>query len=68
MSDMIVYRAYLLSVSDHIREVRGFKSTDDVSACAEADYMLRGSDLAAVEVYQGWRLVARREKQAQVAA
>jgi hypothetical protein len=68
MSDMIVYRAYLLSASDHIREVRGFKSTDDVSACAEADYMLRGSDLAAVEVYQGWRLVARREKHARVAA
>jgi hypothetical protein len=54
--------------SYHIREVRGFKSTDDVSACAEAVYVLNGSDLAAVELYQGWRLVLRREKHAQVAA
>jgi hypothetical protein len=41
---------------------------DDVSADAEADCMLRDSDLDAVEVYQGWRLVARREKHGQVAA
>jgi hypothetical protein len=68
MNEMVDYRAYLLSTSDHIREVRGFKSTDDVSACAEAVYVLNGSDLAAVELYQGWRLVLRREKHAQVAA
>jgi hypothetical protein len=43
MSEMAEYRAYLLSASDHIREVRGFKSTDDTAACAEADYMLGGS-------------------------
>jgi hypothetical protein len=68
VNEMVDYRAYLLSTRDQIREVRGFKSTDDASAGAEADYMLKGSDLASVEVYQGWRLVARREKRAQVAA
>jgi hypothetical protein len=62
MNEMVDYRAYLLSTSDHMREVRGFKSTDDASACAEANYMLRGSDLAAVEVYQGWRLILRRRE------
>ena len=68
MSEMIAYRAYLLCTSAYIREVRGFKAPDDESACVEADYMLSGSDLAAVEVYQGARMVWRRAKHSQVAA
>ena len=57
MDGMHSYRAYFLSASDHIRKVSAFKSTDDVSACAEADFMLRQSEYAAVEIYDGWRLV-----------
>lgn len=67
MTEMFSYRAYFLTDSDHIRHVSGFKSTDDASACAHADVMLAQSDYAAIEVYQEWRLVLRRERQQQAA-
>jgi|SoiMethySBSTD1v2_1073268.scaffolds.fasta_scaffold187510_3 hypothetical protein len=67
MTDMRSYRAYFLSESDHIREVSAFKATDDVSACLEADVRLGQSEYAAIEVYDGWRLVWRKERQQQAA-
>jgi hypothetical protein len=67
MTEMLLYRAYFLTESDHIRYVTGFKSTDDADACAQADVMLAQSEYAAIEIYQGWRLVRRRERQPQAA-
>jgi len=52
MTAMLSYRAYFLTESDHIRYVRGFRSPDDVSACAQADFMLMQSEYAAIELYQ----------------
>ena len=68
MTEMISYRAYFLTESDHIRYITGLKSTDDASACAQADFMLARSEYAAIELYQDWRLVLRRERQQQKAA
>jgi hypothetical protein len=62
MTAMLSFRAYFLTASDHIRHVAGFEAGDDVSACAQADLMLSQSDYAAIEVYQGWRLVRRSER------
>ena len=67
MTEMLSYRAYFLTESDHIRYVTGFKSTDDASACSQADLMLARSQYAAIELYQDWRLVLRRERQQQAA-
>ena len=67
MTEMLSYRAYFLTESDHIRHVTGFKSSDDTSACAQADFMLAGSEYAAIELYQDWRLVLRMERQQQAA-
>jgi hypothetical protein len=67
MTEMLSYRAYFLTESDHIRYVMGFKSTDGVSACAQAGAMLARSEYAAVELYQDWRLVLRSERQQQAA-
>ena len=36
MSEMLAYRAYFLTVSDHIRHVIGFKSADDATAREES--------------------------------
>lgn len=67
MTEMRSYRAYFLSESDHIREVCAFKAGDDISACLEADFRLGQSEYAAIEVYDGWRLVWRKERQQQAA-
>ena len=67
MTETLSYRAYFLTESDCIRHVKGFKSTDDGSACTHADAMLAQSDYAAIEVYQDWRFVLRRERQQQAA-
>jgi hypothetical protein len=67
MTEMRSYRAYFLSKSDHIREVCAFKATDEGSACLEADFRLAQSEYAAIEVYEGWRLVWRKERQQQAA-
>jgi hypothetical protein len=67
MTEMFSYRAYFLTDSDHIRHVTGFKSSEDASARAHADFMLAQSEYAAIEIYQGWRLVLRRERQQQAA-
>lgn len=67
MQKTIPYRAYFLTASDHIRHVTGFEAADDVSANAQADCMLQRSDYAAIEIYEGWRLVARKERQQEAA-
>ena len=67
MTEMRSYRAYYLSESDHIRDVSAFKATDDMGACLEADFRLAQSEYAAIEVYEGWRLVWRKERQQQAA-
>lgn len=64
---MTAYRAYFLSDSDHIRDVRALQGTSDVSACAEAQFMLLRSDYAAVEIYEARRLVWRQERAQQAA-
>ena len=65
MLEMHTYRAYFLTRSDHIRHVIAFGSTDDDSAGAQADLMLMQSEYAAIEIYQGWRLVLRKERDQQ---
>jgi len=40
---------------------------DDVAACEEADLMLEQSEHAAIEVYQGWRLIWRKDRKQQAA-
>jgi hypothetical protein len=67
MREMNSYRAYFLSASDHIRDVSSFQTIDDASACAEAEHMLKRSEYTAIEIYNGWRLVWRTERQQQVA-
>jgi hypothetical protein len=67
MTEMLSYRAYFLTESDLIRCVTGFKSADDDSACTQADFMLARSEYAAIESYQDWRGVLRRERQQQAA-
>ena len=67
MTEMHSYRAYFLSVNDHIRYVTAFKATDDASARTEADLMLGRSQYSTVEVYLGWRLVGRAERKEQAA-
>ena len=64
---MSAYRAYFLSASDHIRDVRALQTTDHAAACAEAQVMLLRSEYAAVEVYQERRLVSRTERAQQAA-
>jgi hypothetical protein len=65
---MLSYRAYFLTASDHIRHVIGFKSADDAAASLEANSLLEKSEYAAVEIYEGWRLICRRVKFEQRAA
>jgi len=67
MAEMHSYRAYFLSASDHIRSVTAIQTTDDSSAAAEAEYLLNRSEYAAVEIWDGKRLVARAERAQQVA-
>jgi len=64
---MTAYRAYFLSASDHIRDVCALQATGDVSACAEAQFMLLRSEYSAVEIYEGRRLVWRQERGQQAA-
>lgn len=64
---MTAYRAYFLSASDHIRDVRGLQTADDEAARVEAQFMLMRSEYAAIEVYQERRLVWRQERAQQAA-
>ena len=61
------YRAYFLSSSDHIRYVRAVNAPDHMSARAQAEVMLRQSQYAAVEIYEGLRLISRMERAQQAA-
>ena len=67
MQDLHSYRAYFLSASDHIRAVSSFNSTDDAAACGIADLMLEQSEYAAIEIYEGWRLIWRKAREQQAA-
>jgi hypothetical protein len=40
---------------------------DDVAAREEADLMLEQSEYAAIEVYEGWRLIWRKNRKRQAA-
>jgi hypothetical protein len=61
------YRVYFLSSSDHIRYVRAVKAPDHMSARAQAETMLRHSEYAAVEIYEGLRLISRMDRTQQAA-
>lgn len=67
MAELHSYRAYFLSSSDHIRYVRAVKAPDHLSARAKAEVMLRQSEYAAVEVYEGWQLISRMDRAQQAA-
>jgi hypothetical protein len=67
MAEMRSYRAYLLSASDHIELVAIIEASDDASASLEADFILRKSDYAAVEVWDGQRLVCHTDREQHVA-
>jgi hypothetical protein len=67
MQDLHSYRAYFLSANDRIRAVSGFKSTDDAAACEEADLMLEQSEYAAIEIYEGWRLIWHKDREQRAA-
>jgi hypothetical protein len=67
MKDRHSYRAYFLCASDHIRAVSSFESANDVAACAEADVMLEQSEYAAIEIYEGWRLIWHKDREQQAA-
>ena len=67
MAELHSYRAYFLSSSDHIRYVRAVKAADHLSARAEVEVMLRQSEYAAAEIYEGWQLVSRMERTQQAA-
>jgi hypothetical protein len=57
------YRAYFFSSSDHIRYVRAVEAQDRRSARAAAELLLRQSEYAAVEIYEGWQLISRMDRQ-----
>ena len=61
------YQAYFLSAKDRIGEMRVIDAPDHISARAAAKVMLCQSEYAAVEVYEGWRLVSRAEREPWVA-
>ena len=63
MADLHSYRAYFLTAGDHIRDVRAIKAPDNISASAEAEVMLRQSEYASVEVYEGWQLIWRADRE-----
>jgi hypothetical protein len=67
MAEMHSYRAYFLSASDHIRSVKSIQTTDDAAAAAEAEFLLIHSEFAAVEIWDGKRMVVRTERAQQVA-
>jgi hypothetical protein len=67
MTELHSYRAYFLSSSDHIRYVRAVNAPDHLSARAQAEVMLRQSEYAAVEIYEGWRLISRTDRAQQAA-
>jgi hypothetical protein len=67
MTELHSYRAYFLSTSDHIRYVRAVRAPDHMSASAQAEVMLRQSEYAAVEIYEGWRLISRMDRAQQAA-
>jgi hypothetical protein len=62
MTALHSYRAYFFSSSDHIRYVRAVNAPDHLSARAQAEVMLRQSEYAAVEIYEGWRLISRMDR------
>ncbi len=64
---MSAYRAYFLSASDHIRDVRALQAADDEAARAEARLLLLRSEYAAIEIYEGRRLVWRHARAQQAA-
>jgi hypothetical protein len=51
MSETPSYRAYFLSASDHIRAVTVIQTDEDVSAAAEAEFLLIHSEYAAIEIW-----------------
>ena len=67
MATIHSYRAYLLSAHDHIRSVTALSGIDDPNACLEAEILLRGSDHAAVEIWDERRLVCHIDKSRRVA-
>jgi len=67
VTELNSYRAYFLSSSDHIRDVRAVKAPDHSSAQAAAELMLQQSEYAAVEIYEGWRLIWRSDREQQAA-
>jgi hypothetical protein len=67
MMELHSYRVYFLSSSDHIRYVRAVKAPDHMSARTQAETMLRQSEYAAVEIYEGLRLISRMDRTQQAA-
>jgi hypothetical protein len=67
MSGTRSYRAYLLSDGDHIQSVNVVDALDDASACLEANFLLRKSIHAAVEVWDKARFVWRGDRDEQIA-
>jgi hypothetical protein len=67
MKEMRCYRAYFLSASDHIRSVTIIRTADDASVSAEAQFLLTHAEHAAIEIWDGKRLVVRKERAQQVA-
>jgi hypothetical protein len=57
------YQAYFLGAKDRIGEMRVIEAPDHISARAAAKVMLCQSEYTAVEVYEGWRLVWRAERE-----
>jgi hypothetical protein len=57
------YRAYFFSSNEHIRYVRGVEAPDHMSARAAAELLLRQSEYAAVEIYEGWQLISRLDRE-----
>ncbi|HET6158344.1 MAG TPA: hypothetical protein VFE34_08375 [Dongiaceae bacterium] len=62
MSETRSYRAYFLNSSDHIRAVTVIQAEEDASAAAEAEFLLIHSEYAAIEIWDGKRLVVRAEQ------
>lgn len=63
MTEFNSYRAYFFSSNDHIRYVRGVEAPDHRSARAAAELLLRQSEYAAVEIYEGWQLISRTDRE-----
>jgi hypothetical protein len=60
MSPLISYRGYFIDHRNHVRSVVVIEAADTNTACVQAESLLRETRFAAIEIWDGPRIVGRR--------